>query len=130
MLLERQVHDGRHGLFVGGVKLVRRDGDGWVQGLELARMVREVRRREVAEVEGFCPLAREVVRCCAADADDAVCACDDDDFVFDSAGGSLVSDCLFLFSFLFSFIYSWLFGWLEGGAARRLQQCPMHRMGG
>lgn len=86
MLLERQVHDGRHGLFVGGIELVRRDGHRRVQGLELARVVREVRRREVAEVEGFCALAREVVRCCAADADDAVCARDDDDLAFDSPG--------------------------------------------
>lgn len=50
-----------HGWLVGGVEGARVDGDGGVQGGELALVQVEVRRGEVAEVEGAGTMAGELV---------------------------------------------------------------------
>lgn len=68
------LHDGGHGGFVGGIKGTRVDIDAGVESSELALVLREVGRGEVADVDGAGAVARELVGGGPANAYDGVCA--------------------------------------------------------
>ena len=64
--------EGLDGGLVRGIELLRVDRGGGEEGGELALVRREVRGVEVAEVDGARALGGELVRCCAADAEEGV----------------------------------------------------------